>query len=689
MKNRFCLIVSILYFATNVCLAQDSKPNIMIIMVDDMGYSDVGCYGGEINTPNIDALAQNGLRFTQFYNCSRCCPTRASLLTGLYAQQVGLTFNGNSLSNDCVTIPEVLKEAGYNTGMSGKWHLSKTQGRGYEEQMKWLAHKEDYGVFSPLASYPYNRGFDEHWGIIWGVADYFDPFSLVHNETAIKTVPEDFYMTSFISEKAVHLIDTFSNEEEPFFMYVAYTAPHWPLHALPEDVAKYQGKYDQGWDVLRTQRYQRMVDLGIVDPETMPLAENESGRLWANEANKSWEADHMEVHAAMVDRVDQGVGDIIEKLKSTGEFDNTVIFFLSDNGASYERYPDSGFDRPAYTREGQRFLYPGDTYVADGSQKTMTGIGDAWAGALNTPFRYWKMQSFHGGNCTPLIVHWPEGLKTVSGSITKDVGHVMDIMPTCLDLAGAAYPSTYKGNQIQPLEAHSLVDIIDGKSRTQAEAIYWEHEGGRAVRVADWKLVALPGGHWQLFDLSKDLSETTNVVTEHPEVVLQLKELWNAWAKKMNLPIPVDISDTPVELVFYYPFNTDLQDKSPNDFFLTSPNSHAFSDGKFGESLSLNGTNQYLDLNTTGIINPQTTQFTVCAGLHNESTYIPQGQSFHEEIVLAQKDGSADNAGRIALYTHVENNNYRYDNFLGANENYSSSNSFERELWVHVAVVCD
>ena len=246
MRNQLLTLATL---TSSILLAQQAqKPNIIIILADDMGYSDPGCYGGEINTPNIDALANNGMRFTQFYNCSRSCPSRASLMTGLYAQQVGITGMGLSLNNKCITIPEALKPAGYSTGMTGKWHLSLTKALpDNEDQLKWMAHQADFGNFAPLASYPCNRGFDEHYGIIWGVADYFDPFSLVHNETPVKTVPSDFYMTDYVTEKTIALIDTFSKKAAPYFLYVAYTAPHWPVQAKPEDIAKYKGKYDGGW----------------------------------------------------------------------------------------------------------------------------------------------------------------------------------------------------------------------------------------------------------------------------------------------------------------------------------------------------------------------------------------------------------------------------------------------------------
>ena len=386
------------------------RPNIILILADDMGYSDPGCYGGEIKTPNIDNLAVQGLRFTQFYNASRSCPSRASLLTGLYPHQAGLAQNGKNLSKNAVTIAEVLKDTGYRTGMSGKWHLSETVPlKNVQDQLKWLSHQVDSGNFAPLETYPHNRGFENFWGIIWGVVDYFDPFSLVHNVDPVKEVPGDFYMTDFITEKSLELIDEFRQDRNPFFLYVSYTSPHWPLHALPEDISKYSGKYDDGWDSLRIRRYRRMIELGLFDRETAQLAKNESGLVWEDCKRKEWEAAHMEVHAAMVDRMDQGIGRIITKLKEEKILDNTLIFFLADNGASPERGFKPGFDRSGFTRTGDTIIY--DTFERPGPQKTYGYLGRAWAGAVNSPFRYWKAQSFEGGMCTPLIVHWPGGLK--------------------------------------------------------------------------------------------------------------------------------------------------------------------------------------------------------------------------------------------------------------------------------------
>ncbi len=530
MKHLCILIAAFIVIS---CNNQDptsgtgKRPNIVIIMADDLGYSDLGCYGGEIQTPHLDALAKKGVRFSQFYNASRCCPTRASLLTGKYPHQVGLNRNGQTLSRNAATIAEVLKENGYHTGMTGKWHLSQTQKLDDpEEQLLWLSHRKDIDTFAPLASYPSNRGFEEHWGVIWGVVNFFDPFSLVHNEKEIKEVPDDFYMTDFITDKSIALVDDFSKDDKPFFLYVAHTAPHWPLHALPEDIAKYNGMYHEGWDKLREHRYSGLIEQGIIKPETAPLAKNESGKLWTDCEDQEWEVKHMEAHAAMVDRMDQGIGRLIQKLKDTGEYENTVIIFLADNGASPERGYPPGFDRPGHTRQGEEIIYPHQKYERPGDELTWGYLGDAWAGAINAPFRYWKKESFEGGNCTPFIMHWPAGLGNNKDEIISGVGHVIDLLPTCLELANAKYPAQINGLSTTPVEGKSMLPLLRREIANTHDTLLWEHEGGRALRIGDWKISALKNGAWELFDLAKDRTETSNLAKALPGKVKDMEEVW-------------------------------------------------------------------------------------------------------------------------------------------------------------------
>ncbi|MBQ6161962.1 MAG: arylsulfatase [Bacteroidales bacterium] len=529
---------------------QAERPNIMLIVVDDMGYSDLGCYGGEINTPNIDGLAENGIRFTQFFNSARSCPSRGSLLTGMYAQQCGITAMGVSLNTQCVTIPEALKTAGYRTAMSGKWHLSLTQGIGnHDDQMAWLSHQNTFNnrPFAPIETYPCNRGFDEHWGTIWGVCNHFDPFSLVHNEDPIYTdaIPDDFYSTDFITQKAIDMLDGLAEQSDPFFMYVSFNAPHWPLHAKPEDIARYKGVYDDGWDVLRTNRYNRMVELGIVDPNETPIAKNESGRAWNDETNKALQSANMEVHAAMVDCIDQGVGRILNELKQKGLYNNTIIIFTSDNGASSENYTIGDFDRHDRTRNGEMVTRNAQV---PGDELTYNYLDNGWAGAVNTPFRYWKRESYHGGTAAPTIIHWPAGMQAEKGSIMREPCHFIDVMPTCLELAGANYPKTYNGHTILPMaaEARSLMPLIKGASSWDEErTLFWEHEGGRAVRKGNWRMTSLcSDGKWHLYNLANDYSETTDVAASNPAKVTELKQLWNQWAVSVGINSATSFSTT-------------------------------------------------------------------------------------------------------------------------------------------------
>lgn len=538
-------VISLFFIATHLAFSQtksvETRPNIIIIMADDLGYSDLGCYGGEIKTPNLDYLAKNGLRMNNFYNNARCCPTRASLLTGQYAHKVGLANNGNALTKNGATIAELLKENGYQTGMVGKWHLSDDITKeAKEDQLRWLNHQgfqEDH--FASVESYPIHRGFQKHYGIIWGVVNYFDPFSLVEGDKIIKEVPKDYYITDAINQKSVAYIQDFTANKKPFFMYVAHTAPHWPLHAKPEDIAEYKGKYDMGWDELRKQRYARMVKMGIIDPKTTKLLEVE-GRFpqWAklSAQEKEQQAVKMATHAAMIARLDKGVGDIIRTLKEKKVFDNTLIFFLADNGASPEIPAVPGYDRSSQTRSGTEMEYDKKIVTAHiGSEVSYTGIGSNWANAANTPFRFWKMESFEGGIHTPMIVHWPAGLKTQKGSSTQALAHAFDVLPTILDITNSTYPDEYKGNKLSNLDGVSFLPVLKNKTQKGRDAIFFEHATGKAYLKGDWKLVQKTQTQtWNLYHLANDKNETTNLVEREPKRVSEMKESWENWYNTMK-----------------------------------------------------------------------------------------------------------------------------------------------------------
>jgi arylsulfatase A-like enzyme len=530
----------------------DQRPNIILIMADDLGYSDLGCYGSEIKTPNIDYLASNGIKFSRFYNTSRCCPTRAALLTGLYNHQAGIGemtedrshpgYRGH-LADNTVTLAEVLKDAGYRTGMVGKWHVSNTVvQKDPKAQLAWLNHQTEHPLFSPLEQYPTNRGFEKYYGNIWGVVDFFDPFSLVNGTTPVKTVPKNYYHTDAISDTSVAYIKEFSKSGKPFFLYVAQTAPHWPLHALPEDIEKYKDTYQVGWDAIREARYQKMVKLGLIDPATSPMSPRiDSDLKWEDNPDKAWDARAMAVHAAMIDRMDQGIGSMIKALRETGELDNTLILFLSDNGASPEdasRY-GPGFDRPGETRDGRKIAYPTDKKIMPGPQTTFASIGHRWANVSNTPYRYAKSQSYEGGVRTPMVAFWPKGIKVNKGKIADQQGHVMDFMATFTQVAKATYPAAYQGRQITPMQGVSLVPAFEGKTGKVHEALFNEHYGARYVRHDGWKLVSRNNERWYLYRINADETELNDQSAKFPDKVKELEAKWQNWAMSNNvLPKP-------------------------------------------------------------------------------------------------------------------------------------------------------
>lgn len=570
IKSGFCRMAMVSFAVTGMLFCSEAKkatsdtaksarPNIVVILADDLGYSDIGAYGGEIATPNLDYLAANGMRFSRFYNTSRCCPTRASLLTGLYNQQAGIGemttdrhlpgYRGH-LTENTVTLAEVLKNAGYHTAMSGKWHVSNTIGQPTREaQLQWINHQADHPYFSPVEQYPVNRGFERYFGNIWGVVDYFDPFSLVSGTTPVKNIPADYYHTNAINDTAVAYIHAFSKDNMPFFLYVAETAPHWPLQALPEDIKKYENTYTAGWDAIRAMRYKKMIQLGLIDSVTTPLSPRIDKELsWEDNPDKEWDARAMAVHAAMIDRMDQGIGRIINALKETGKLDNTLIVFLSDNGASPENAMEygAGFDRPSETREGKKIVYPVNKDVLPGPQKTFTSIGERWANVANTPYRYAKEQSYEGGVRTPMIAFWPAGIKA-KGTINKHIGHVMDFMPTFVELANAAYPAIYNGRNITPSTGISFAPVLKGQEAAKHDTLYNEHFKARYIRNDEWKLVSLSDDTtWHLYRINEDQSETQNLEDQYPDVVRTLADRWRVWADTHHV-FPKQKSEASVE----------------------------------------------------------------------------------------------------------------------------------------------
>lgn len=501
------------------------RPNIILIMADDMGFSDIGCYGGEIQTPNLDRLAEHGLRYTQFYNTARCCPTRASLMSGLYAHQTGMGamtqptplrgYQGH-IGRNCVTIAEVLKSAGYATFMSGKWHLTTNANK--------LATGSKH-------NWPRQRGFDRFFGTIAGAGSFYTPTTLTLDNHPITEFPKDFYYTSAIGEYGAKFIREHGKgeDDQPFFLYVPFTAPHWPLHALEKDIKKYRGKYLKGWDVLRAERHARQLKMGLVDQRWSISDRHERAPAWdtLDKAQRKEMDERMAIYAAMIDSMDQAIGTILKAVADVKQTENTLVLFLADNGGCDESGL-FGFER----KKGGRL----------GTDSSFASYGLCWANASNTPFQFFKKDNHEGGIASPLVVHWPEGIdKEHYGKLRHQPAHVIDIMATAVELAGAEYPKRFRGHDIVPLEGRSLVPTLEDKPLDR-QALYWEHVGNRAVRSGDWKLVAntrFRKQQWELYNLRTDRTETVNLIDQREDKAQELEAMWQAWAARAHvLPKP-------------------------------------------------------------------------------------------------------------------------------------------------------
>ena len=497
-------------FAFGSCTLQtfaaDPRPNIVLIMADDMGFSDLGCYGGEIETPHIDALAADGLRFSQFYNGARCCPTRAALLTGLYAHQTGVGHMINDrgdpayqgfLNDRCLTLAEMLDPAGYRTLMSGKWHVGEQTGQ-----------------------WPVDRGFERYFGLISGASNYFRVSS--GRKMALGNEPyapptEGFYMTDAFVDYALQFLDECGGGDEPFFLYLPFTSPHWPLHAHDEDVAKFRGRYQLGWDAVRQGRLQRTIAEGLIDPVWNLTERDERVPAWEEVPaadRDEWDL-RMAVYAAQIHCMDRNIGRVAAKLEELGKRRNTLIMFLCDNGGCAE------------------IIDRGEPDVAAGKADSYLSYGVGWANASNTPFRRYKHWVHEGGIATPLVVSWPAGLQ--AKGVVHDVAHIIDVAATCIDLAGADYPAERGGKSIHPLAGVSLSGVFRGEALAREVPLFWEHEGNRAVRDGDWKLVARHGQPLELYNLQADRTETQNLIDDQPERAKRLANAWQTWAGQVGV----------------------------------------------------------------------------------------------------------------------------------------------------------
>ncbi|MFK7850269.1 MAG: arylsulfatase [Akkermansiaceae bacterium] len=512
-------------------LSAAEKPNIVLIMVDDMGYSDLGCWGGEVDTPNIDLLAKNGLRFTQFYNSARCCPTRATLLTGLHPHETGIglmaseeasvtkdippAYAGN-LNDSCVTLAQVAKSAGYATFMTGKWHVAG------QDQEDW----------------PMQRGFDRFYGTIAGAAHFFHPEgwrSIYDGNEKIaepeSTTDRDFYTTDAFTDHAIdYIAENEKGGDKPFFLYLAYNAPHWPLHVADQELDKYRGKYDIGWDKLREQRFKAQVESGLIPASWKMSPRDPDVPAWDSltEKEKEESALRMSAYAGMIDRVDQKIGDLMAELKKNGEFDNTLIMFLSDNGACAEGGMLGGGDPVAGRAKGKGSFHP--------------ALGKAWANASATPYRLYKHYAHEGGANTPFIAHWPARIKA-DRDWFRQPAHIIDVMATVAEITEVGYPEKFNNNPILPIDGVSLTSAFDSKPLVRKTPLIIEHQNNSFVRDGEWKLVGrnvapasgLKPERWELYHISFDGTELNDLAKEQPERVEAMSGEWKRWADRVGI----------------------------------------------------------------------------------------------------------------------------------------------------------
>jgi arylsulfatase A-like enzyme len=510
-----------------------TKPNIILILADDMGFSDIGCFGSEIRTPNIDSMAANGAALSAMYNCARCCPTRASLLTGLYPHKAGIGHMGANLGspayqgylrNDSVTIAEALKPHGYKTLMSGKWHVAGDFDP--RDCDSWRAGDLTHPT-------PRQRGFDEFYGMLDGAGSFFSPHYVLRNDGRIEITGDNYHFTDAITDAAVEMIE--GAADDPYFLYLAYTAPHWPLHALPEDIAGYDGVYDKGWDATRSARHEELNGSGALRAPWDISPRDADAPPWNSVNDKGWEASRMATYAAMVEQMDRGIGRVLAKLDELGQTDNTLIMFLSDNGGCAELMEEDGWARfyPTQNHDGSTVAMGNRRDLNPGSAETFMSYDLPWANASNAPFRLFKHWVHEGGISTPLIVQWPDRIKTPVKA--HEPTHVVDILPTILAAAGAPYPTECNGHEIQALDGEDLTPLLTGTDWAREQPIYWEHEGNAAIRSKEWKLVRRHGQPWELYQMDEDRTELNDLSAGDKSRAKALHGDYTAWADAIGV----------------------------------------------------------------------------------------------------------------------------------------------------------
>eukprot|EP00095_Tigriopus_kingsejongensis_P000081 snap_masked-scaffold2_size2283618-processed-gene-17.32 protein:Tk00081 transcript:snap_masked-scaffold2_size2283618-processed-gene-17.32-mRNA-1 annotation:"arylsulfatase" len=509
---------------------QPNKPNVVLILADDMGFADLGITGSEIRTPNIDKMAHNGSLLTAMYNCARCCPTRASLLTGLYPHNAGVGHMGANLGspayqgflrNDSATIAEVLRADGYRTLMSGKWHVAGDfEARDVDN---WRVGDVDHPT-------PRQRGFDRFYGIMDGATHFFSPHYILEDDCRVEVSPDNFYFTDAITDKAIDMVSEAISDETPFFLYLAHAAPHWPLHAYESDIAKYDGIYKRGWDAVRTARHEQMNSLGLFQSNWDISPRDADVHPWSAELQRDWEASKMATYAAMVDRMDQSIGRLMDSLEQQGQLDNTLILFLSDNGGCAEFMAEDGWAQyyPDITNDGRQITMGNHPSVTPGGPTSFQSYDQPWANVSNAPFRLYKHYVHEGGISTPLVAHWPDGLK--QRTTAHAACHVVDILPTILEVCGSPYLSELGGHELQALQGESLLAMLQGEEWQREQPIFWEHEGNAAVRIGQLKLVRQHGQDWELYDMETDRTELHNLAARNKSIKLDMAQQYQHWA---------------------------------------------------------------------------------------------------------------------------------------------------------------
>lgn len=508
-----------------------------------MGFSDIGCFGSEIETPNLDALAEGGIRFSQLYNCARCCPTRASLLTGLHPHQAGIghmvkdkgapAYQGY-LRQDTATIAESLKASGYRTYMAGKWHVGG----------EYAVHLPETWNNAGDATHPLprQRGFDKFYGMLCGAGSYFNPPTLMRDDTFIEPEGDDYYITDAITDEAIGMLREAEAEGkgEPFFLYLAYTAPHWPLHARREDIEKYRGRYKKGWEALRRERHERLIEKGILDRNWKLSPRDEHAAPWEEVEHKDWEDLRMAVYAAQVDNLDRNIGKLREYLRNRGQEEDTMIVFLSDNGGCAEYLREDGqpgtwpemYSLP--TPDGRIARVGNDPGREPGPADTFMSYDLPWANASNTPFRLFKCWVHEGGISSPCLISWPGGIAS-DGRIHHNPWHVTDITATLLEACGAEPLAEREGRRVQRPEGESFLKLFSGTDASRATPIFWEHEGNRAVRKGPWKLVSRHPDRWELYNMDEDRTELNDLAATHGEMLKQMVALYQGWAARCGV----------------------------------------------------------------------------------------------------------------------------------------------------------